>query len=182
MILFLTCIDKETQFRDFFCTINNMETGFDVLSSLSSSGEQIIKAEIIDQGERIQLPPEAFDGDLFSAPIQKLQSEWTAILSPPAVKANQEILDLFQKQIQNHEANIAQCKHMIGFLEISLENVKLINCSESKRRLLITRYESSLTKYHRYLDKLTVSRQYVLDRFSQLEAVWLLNPVYIGNY
>lgn len=174
MILFLTCIDKETAFRDFFCTINNLEMGFDVLSSLSSSGEQIIKAEIIDKDERLQLPPEAFDGALFSAPIQELQSEWNAILSQPATpaaRADREIIDLFQRQIRNHDINIAQCRHMIHFMETSLNHIDQITSDESKRRLLIARYESSLNRYRNYLGKITSSQQYALARFSQLETV-----------
>jgi hypothetical protein len=83
MLLFLTTIDRESQFRDFRCWLTSLENVFDFLSYISSTGETIIQAEIVDNDQRIQLPPQAFDGAPFSASILQLESEWQQILSEP---------------------------------------------------------------------------------------------------
>jgi hypothetical protein len=80
MILFFTEIDKVGQYRDHAWWFSNMEFAFNVLSSLSLKGRQILKAELIDNDHHLPLPLEAFDGQTFSTPLQQLESEWQHLL------------------------------------------------------------------------------------------------------
>lgn len=63
--------------------VAELELGLDVLDSLIGSEEKVIMAYWIDNQQRLAIPLEVFDGQLFSAPIEKLKEEWDSILGKP---------------------------------------------------------------------------------------------------
>ena len=134
MMLLLTTIDKEVQVRDFSCILDTLETAFDFLGLIAANGEQILKAEVIDNDERIQLPAEAFTrgGSCFSTPIQQLEHEWRQILAEPLdLPDTNWLINLTQQRMQLNEDRMNHYRHMITHLTIGLEHARTIPCSES---------------------------------------------------
>lgn len=66
-----------------FTLVAELELGLDVLDSLIGSEEKVIMAYWIDNQQRLAIPLEVFDGQLFSVPIEKLKEEWDSILGKP---------------------------------------------------------------------------------------------------
>ncbi|SOD82260.1 hypothetical protein [Spirosoma fluviale] len=83
MLLLFTTQDQNASQRNFSWWFATIETALDALSSVASRGNQLIKAEIIDEDHRISLPVDAFDGSFFSPVINELESEWQFLLSEP---------------------------------------------------------------------------------------------------
>ncbi|WP_381508399.1 hypothetical protein [Spirosoma flavum] len=80
MFLSFTTIDNLACSRDFSWWFSSIETAMDVLSSISLKGNQLTRAELIDNDQRTQLPVKVFDGSNFSVQIQQLESEWQQAL------------------------------------------------------------------------------------------------------
>lgn len=87
MILSFTAFDKHGEFRKFFCQLTELEVALDVLSTVAAHGDTIIKAHIIDEGIKTELPPQAFDGEPFSKSIGQLEMQWQTALSEPVCSA-----------------------------------------------------------------------------------------------
>ncbi|MFD2935223.1 hypothetical protein [Spirosoma flavum] len=83
MILSLTTITSEAEYRNFSCQFSDLETAFDLLNAIVSEGDQLIEAELLDRDERTLLPIEAFDGESCIMPIKQLEKQWEQILSKP---------------------------------------------------------------------------------------------------
>jgi len=83
MIIFLQTIDVNHQLRSFSVYLSQLELAFDVLDGIQSTGDRLIAAELIDKGQRTQLPVHAFDGENtpFSTEIQQLEREWQQLLN-----------------------------------------------------------------------------------------------------
>ncbi|GAB3012940.1 hypothetical protein [Spirosoma pulveris] len=83
MLLLFTTQDQNASQRNFSWWFATIETALDALSSIASRGDQLMKAEIIDEDHRISLPVEAFDGRFLSPVINELESEWQYLLNEP---------------------------------------------------------------------------------------------------
>lgn len=83
MIFSLTAIDQNGQTQDFFCQIEQIELGFDLLSAVSATGHILLKAESLDEGKLTSFPVAVFDGIPFSENIRLLEREWQQILATP---------------------------------------------------------------------------------------------------
>ncbi|SOD83280.1 hypothetical protein [Spirosoma fluviale] len=63
----------------------NLESGLDMLTELMNHGWKLIDVRIIGTNKNlISLPLNAFDGNYFSGPLDKLRQEWEDILLPVA--------------------------------------------------------------------------------------------------
>ncbi|AUD02009.1 hypothetical protein [Spirosoma pollinicola] len=83
MLLSFTSIDQHANFRECSWWLTTPEAAFDALSAVAAKGNQILSALLIDEDQRTILPVDAFDGDIFSAPLKELEQEWQQILSVP---------------------------------------------------------------------------------------------------
>ncbi len=81
MLLTFRSIDQNANFRECSWWLTTPEAAFDALSTIVAKGNQILSAELIDEGQLTVLSVDAFDGDIFSAPIKELENEWKQILS-----------------------------------------------------------------------------------------------------
>ncbi|MFD2938283.1 hypothetical protein [Spirosoma flavum] len=62
----------------------DLESGFDILTSLVNEGWQLSKVELVNGSQKtISLPVEIFDGKSFREPLKNLKQEWEDILSLP---------------------------------------------------------------------------------------------------
>lgn len=81
MNILFTTIDNKNRLRNFSWWFPSIETAFDVLSTLCTKGQWLIKAELIDGLNRIVLPVEAFDGIALSPALNHLEREWQQLLN-----------------------------------------------------------------------------------------------------
>lgn len=84
MVFSLTAIDQEGQTRDFFCQIENIEVGFDLLSAVAAQGHILLRAQMLEDNKVTSFPLDIFDGLPFSENIRLLENEWQQILAKPA--------------------------------------------------------------------------------------------------
>lgn len=81
MLFEFSTINKHTQIRNFSWWFTNLEFAFDAVSLLTLKGSKIIRIELIDDDQRTQLPPEAFDGRSMSHHLKSLENEWIELLN-----------------------------------------------------------------------------------------------------
>ncbi|MFD1143730.1 hypothetical protein ACFQ4C_21560 [Larkinella insperata] len=62
------------------CT--ELEGHFEVLNSFVAAGYQLLSAFLVDQGHRMDLPLEAFDGSPMRDPLHQLQEQYQQVLGP----------------------------------------------------------------------------------------------------
>ena len=166
MMLSIKTIDTNNEYRDFYWWFDRIETTFDVLNTISSRGDQILKAEIIDNDQRTVLPAEAFDGigGRCSDAIQQLEHEWKEILSQPISQRsvnNYRLINLTRSQIRNQNNRIAQLERAIETIEQRLQQVEYIYAIKPGCMNLLSRNQMSLQQYQQQLD-LAQSRQKLL--------------------
>ena len=83
MVFSLTAIDQQGQTREFFCQIDKVEVGFDLLSAVAAQGHILLKAQVLDGDRLTSFPTDVFDGVPFSENIRLLEREWQAVLARP---------------------------------------------------------------------------------------------------
>lgn len=83
MSLFITSVDQYGYVRYFHCHCDSLELALDVVSAISVLGSLVLRVDLVDNNQWIQLPVEVFDGECFSGPLNKLEREWQQILGGP---------------------------------------------------------------------------------------------------
>ncbi|GAB3782081.1 hypothetical protein GCM10028818_37210 [Spirosoma horti] len=83
MIILIQTIDPNNQKRYFSWWFSKLELAFDVVNAIQLTGAKLLTVELIDNGQRTQLPIHAFDGEdiPYSTIIQQLEREWQQLLS-----------------------------------------------------------------------------------------------------
>ncbi|RAJ92247.1 hypothetical protein LX87_05215 [Larkinella arboricola] len=81
MWLFFSSVSAsgEVSTHSHYCC--EVEGHFDVLNRCVTAGYTLLSAFVIDQGQRTDLPLEAFDGQPVSAYIKDLQEQYQQVLS-----------------------------------------------------------------------------------------------------
>jgi len=155
MFLSLTAFDREGEFRQFSCWLNSLEVILDALSEISANGGQLVTAEIHEEGSRLPLPVEAFDGQDFSNPIQALEAQWQQVLSEPVQWRSvhtQQLMILIQNRISRQDLHIAQLEVAIQKGEDQRQRVQDIIAREPMRSRLLARSEVALQHYQGCLE------------------------------
>lgn len=80
MVLYFTTADCSGQPKECSWWFANLEFALDVLTNLSSKGKTILHARLVDNGQPINLPLDAFDGTTMSSSLRQLESEWQQLL------------------------------------------------------------------------------------------------------
>lgn len=175
MMLNIQTIDTNNEHRDFYWWFDRIETTFDVLNTISSRGDQILKAEIIDNNQRTVLPAEAFDGNgsRCSDVIQRLEREWVEILSQPVnlrSVINERLIGLTRNQIRNQNDRIARLERGIETIEQRLEQVEYIYAIKPGCINLLSRNQMSLRQYQQQLDLAQSRRQLLQSQLLKLQT------------
>lgn len=66
--------------HNLYCS--DLEGHFDVLNSFVAAGYRLLSAFVVDEGQWINLPLEAFDGQSVNSSLQALQEQYQRVLSP----------------------------------------------------------------------------------------------------
>ncbi|MFC5410703.1 hypothetical protein ACFPMF_15375 [Larkinella bovis] len=73
------CLFGEVHPFSLYC--RQIEEHFEVLNSFVAAGYRLEEAYVVDEGKRIDLPLEAFDGQPMSASLRELQEQYQQVLS-----------------------------------------------------------------------------------------------------
>ncbi|GAB3551588.1 hypothetical protein [Spirosoma fluminis] len=170
MILTLLTINQESQFQSFVCSLDTVEKGFELLTSIVSKGDVLITATLIEEGEATELPTEVFDGQPFLEPIQQLEMQWQAILNPPIdpVIDRSELLTWTRKRIQQYEQRLICYELTISYLEKLLDKTQESFAAGCRRDRLISRYRVLIDQKRQYAKKIQVRHQLTVERLAQL--------------
>ncbi len=174
MMLNIKTLDTNNEYRNFYWWFDRIETTFDVLNTISSRGDQILKAEIIDNDQRTVLPAEAFDGSgsRCSDVIQQLEREWKEILNQPVNMRSvnkQWLISLTRSQIRNQNDRIAQLERAIETIEQRLQQVEHSYEVKSCCINLLSRYQMSLRQYQNQLHLAQSRRQLLQNQLHKLQ-------------
>ncbi|GAB4044992.1 hypothetical protein [Spirosoma jeollabukense] len=166
MILSIVTTDSILQRREFFCQLNTLETGFELLSKLTAQGHALLKAHLIEKGKVIDLPVEAFDGSPFQEPIQQLENQWIALLETVKTEATQKLLTTNSIKMQK----LVFCEEQIVALEGRITRTyQFLDKQQSsftaynEKNTLFDNYRIILENYQRQLNKAWQIRQQLLD-------------------
>lgn len=173
MILSFTAIDTSAQFRDFFCQFAELETALDFLGTITSQGDTILKAHIIDDDKRTELSPEAFDGQPFTQPLHQLEKQWQVLLSDPMHLATPDTswrIDFARQQIKLYDNRIAVIRLAISQIELLWQRAEESIQHESRRIQLIDRYRQMLIRHQQQINQMQAAKQQVQKKLNQLES------------
>ncbi|CAN5203210.1 hypothetical protein BH09BAC4_BH09BAC4_46800 [soil metagenome] len=171
VLLLLSIVDSSDKVRHFQ-TYTDLEDAFELVSQLKATNQQIQQAYIIDKGQRIELPLEAFDGGPFAAPIQNLQREWEAILSTPLPSP---AMDIHNFLVEVTHQRIVRYRAYIQFIDKSVANLQLlVNLLEgnfvdgSQKDRLLNLYRAMIRLYQQCLEMARAHCQAAVDRLDML--------------
>ncbi len=173
MTFSFTTVTPKTEFRKFFYYVREVEDGLDVLNRIAAGEDTLVKVELIDNNKRTSLPVEAFDGECFSEPIQRLKEEWRQILSQPVnVKSihNQRISILLRRQHASTESHITTLERAISKTECSLTQIQDSTLDMPYNSMLLNRYKVILKLYQRHLATAQTRQKVYLARLIQLDT------------
>ena len=171
MTLSFIAIDKNSEFREFSCQLTNLDIAFDVLSSIASKGDVILKAQIEDEGSCLELPTYAFDGETFSNALYQLELQWQEALKGPArtLSLTAWRQDVMQRRIDSYENRIARYTVAISQLERLRDRVESTTPMYSDRSRLINHYDRMLDNYRYNLWQAKNHKESVVEQLEQLQ-------------
>ncbi|GAB4039480.1 hypothetical protein [Spirosoma jeollabukense] len=171
VLLLLSIVDSPGKVRHFQ-TYTDLEDAFELVSQLKATNQQIHRAYIIDKGQRIDLPLEAFDGRPFAVPMQELQREWETILSTPLPSP---AMDTHNFLVEVTRQRIVRYRAYIQFIDKSVVNLQqLVNLLEanfgddSQKDRRFNLYRSMLGTYQQCLKMAHAHHQAAVDRLDML--------------
>ena len=173
MILSFTAIDKNDQFRDFFCQLADLGLAFDLLSRITLLGDTLVKAQVMDEGNRLELPVEAFDGKPFLESMQYLEMQWQDALNEPArplLPDNTWQIELTRHQISLYESRIGEFNRLIDKFEGFRQRADLTTHDEPWRGRMIRHYNCSLDMYQGYIARARSGKRVAQQKLSLLMA------------
>ena len=174
MTLSFTAIDDGADLQDFSCDLDNLEDALDILSVVALDGHTIVKAYILDEGNRIELPAAVFDGKPISRSVKKLEKQWQTILKKPvrsSVLTDKWLLDITRRRIKLFDDQIAILERTISRFETLRQRAGEKRYGPQRMRL-IHYYDSTLATYRGYAYRSETGRQAMLKKLQQLESYY----------
>ncbi|GAB3504378.1 hypothetical protein GCM10027341_34570 [Spirosoma knui] len=152
------------------CSLDAIENGFELLTSIVGKGDVLITATLVEEGEATELPTEVFDGQSFLEPIQQLEMQWQAILSPPIdpVIDRSELLAWTRKRIQHYEQRLTCYELTISRLEELIDRTQESFAAGCRRDRLISRYRGLIDQNRQYALKTKNDCRSTVERLAQL--------------
>lgn len=134
MLIKIDLVDPQGQLRTFAFSPSRLEYGFSTLSQIVMNGNTLITAQLMSNGNFTSLPTEAFDGELFTEPIQLLETEWQLILSKPLLSLM--TLEGKQQTITSIERRLISCQSHIKNLDTVIQRTNdLLNYSSQHEHI-----------------------------------------------
>jgi|GEM_PF-5861792 len=174
MMLILSALGENNQIKQFTCSLESVEDGFDFLSRIVAGGDTLLAAHLLENRKQVELPVTAFDGMPMSVAIRQLEHEWQAVLNAPAqtlASIGKETVRLIQSQIRQYQITIAQHQQMINHYQTWLRRTESSFGDVSRRNVLIRRYQVLIERHQIQLGKAQAGAQAVTNRLSALRVV-----------
>lgn len=160
-MLFIDGAQKGVEYKNVNYWIQDYESAFELLTQLTADCWTLEYAIIVDNGDCMSLPVEAFDGQPVQTHIHALEQEWIQLLSakPRTLKKVGKCwwedwllqLDTYYEKLLGH------LEKKISILEV--KQLKLATQRDSELKLLMSRsYETSLELNKRMYDQITTDR------------------------
>ncbi|MFD1141954.1 hypothetical protein ACFQ4C_12580 [Larkinella insperata] len=165
MILTVTAIDRQQQWRSFFCQVDELEVAFDILNGIVRQGDQPIKALITDESGRIELPTEVFDESSVSAAVRELKKDWESILTQPRPEAGIERApdaEWFYRLVILRQRRLEQLQDSLGQMQQLLTNTRKEMPKGPSKTRLINRYQGLIDRYLELVARAQAAYQAVL--------------------
>jgi hypothetical protein len=174
MTLTLAAIDQQMQCRKFTCWVSDLEFALDVASQIGGKSHRLLKVAITDEeGNKIQFPVAAFDGDPFSEPIKQLEVQWQRVLSQPINHQSvhtQWLIALARQHItfqQNRISNLEEAIRHINQHWPSLDQTETATTYGSRR---LSQYVTQLDSYQRQLAGAQLNHRVAVNRLNEYQT------------
>ncbi|MFD2570312.1 hypothetical protein ACFSUS_06680 [Spirosoma soli] len=174
LLLFLKAFDKYKDVREFSCGLNDIESALDFLSKLTTKGETLIDACIIEDDSRLDLPVNAFDGELFKGPLKQLESQWQQLLKKPIADTpvdKEAVKGYIQRSIVLNRTQINYVTALLDQLEEKIRTTQAGKLCSATKEMLITLYNAQINKHQNYLAKQESYYQRKCAKLHQLNQV-----------
>jgi hypothetical protein len=171
MMLFLTACDRQSNQREFSCSVESLEKGFKLLNYLVAGGNTLLTAYVLDKNGRTELPVAAFDGIPIDIAFNTLQKEWEFVLAtllPTTDTHYQDMLDLVRRQQANCAQQVTFLSQMINRYNSWMQRIQE-GCSVEKRRTrLVNRYQTQLERHQSQLRVARFQSALLTKRLNQM--------------
>lgn len=171
MVLSFTALTKQNQFRSFNCQLSELETALDVLNTISQQGDTLLNVWIKDEDTCIELPPNIFDGESFSKPLQDLKKQWEAVLSQPVRAESLNFhwrMEMANRQLQIYSRRIDHYAQLIDQFRQLRQCIEKSAYSESSKVLLMGRYDTLISRSLQYIDWAKTRKRLTQQKLDQL--------------
>lgn len=172
MMLFVDGVSSGIECPNVGYWIEDYESAFELLTGLVADEWILRYAVIVDNGDALEVPLEAFDGQPIRIHIHALQQEWDRLLSEKPERSNQfSGLRLKNHFLRLDEYYVGLLKHlekMIFLLEIDKNKIERKQDKELRLRL-VNQFTLRLDINRRMYQHTKEDRQNNLLRLAMLE-------------
>ena len=173
MILYLTTIDSQNEYRNFHCRLEPLEAILDIVNSISTTGDKLIDVTIIDDDHCISLPVEAFDGTPCAGIIRQLECEWSQLLNQSVNQRsliNQRLIAFTQRQLESQHNQITRFTDAIGLLNQHDQHVHSGLQTDPRWMALLSRTRMNLRLYKQQLVVAQERHRVLLNQLLKLQT------------
>ncbi|MBN8823385.1 MULTISPECIES: hypothetical protein [unclassified Spirosoma] len=173
MMLLMDGMYKGVHYENVAHWVQSYESAFELLTQLVVNQWTLTTAILVDNGDCLCLPVEAFDGQPILDHIQALELEWTQLLLPshysPSRSVDARLKDWYVRLDIYYGDLLAHLERIILLLEN--RKLKILNHhNEAMRSLLSSKYESRLELNRKLHLQTQNNRQTNQQRLRQLEG------------
>lgn len=176
--LYVHSIDSQQQERRFDCRLNELETVLDTLSLIAAAGSTFLKIYLVEDNQRTNLSPQAFDGQNLTKPIRALQQQWETILTAPRPQPNPlsgpSPLEMMLDRIDQYETLMAEYDTSIAKIEKLMIQAHEWFADGSQKDQLLGHYHRIIHRHYQSLERAQVRRDQCLKKLAKLKPAYLL--------
>ncbi|GAB3906947.1 hypothetical protein GCM10028803_40150 [Larkinella knui] len=173
MILILNGTHEGTNWTNFMLSVIDYTSAFDRVASYVANGLVLENATLIEGGNRMELPIEAFDGQSFSGQFDKIQQQWEAIFDdrplPLATLDKQRFVNWNRRLIDYYDQQINHTIKSILRLSKKLKRISSPPASAAKQEMA-KQYSQLLKRRYIRIASLEASRQNAIAYLKEIES------------
>ena len=173
LVLFIQARNRQQQVQTYQCMLNQLETALSTLTLIAAAGNVLLEIYIVEDEQRTNLSPQAFDGQDMALPLRALQKEWEALLSQaekqPLLLNGQLYLEMTLQRIDQLETQMAEYDGSITkFRELMLTTEKWLQEGPRRERLL-SHYHAIVSRHYQSIERVATHRDKLLRILTKLQ-------------
>ena len=174
--LHIQSINRQQDYQRFHCVLNQLEEALTTLSLIAAAGNTLLEVYIVEDGQRTNLPPQAFDGQDMNRPIRALQAGWVALLSQPTLGQSlqaqrQLLLELTLQRLDQCETLMGEYDESLRKLENMIGRATQTLRSGPRRDRLLLHYQRIVIRQHVSMQQAEADRDNWLKNLTRLKQV-----------